>query len=996
MVTATADRASPAASRRGVPLPRLRGVLPELLPLALLLICALIFHGPELFGGAVFSESDTRLFYYPLTDWFAEQLRGGRLPLWIPTMFAGYPLLADGEIGPLYPLNLLVLPWLPVGPAFVLLRAVHTALAAGLMYGLTRVLGASRLGGFIGGLVFSLGSFLVGQLQHENMVRSTVWLPGILLLFELALRARGWARQRRLVGAGLLLGTAALGLHIQALAMVLLALGIYVVHRLLVGPTVGPWRERLALLAWGPGLIALVALGLSAAQWLPLFEVGRTSYRGPGLTYALATTWTLAPFNLPALLFPYFFRDPNGLWWSLWAPWETLPYVGVAPLALGILGLFARRRAATYFGLLALLGLWIALSHYAPFNLHELLWRLPGFSSLRAPGRFSFLFVFGAAGLAAFGIDVVRHGTWEAGRGRIGLTSLFPLPPPLLFRALGILCLAAAVLLPPTFLFMQQRLRADPGWGQQVAELRYLGLRHQNPDLEPYQVYDGLVYSLSPLAPKTALSLGLLAAVGVLLLARWRWRERAARIALALAALSTLDLLVFALDYHPLQSRADLAGLPPAGEALARESSGEHVFAEPVLSELEPNRLTLGRIRDLNGYSSLQSERHYEYLAGVDRADNALLDAWDGRYFVVPARRTDVAIPPGTGTAYRPYELLVSGGPGNPTGRELFRVEPFQTGEVRVLAALANAIAIPQGETVAELTLSDAAGRSVTLPLRAGIELSEHAIDRPDVAPITAHARARVVAGLPDQAPTGQPFTSNIYYSSFPLSPPLAVETVGVRYVAADGYLRLWGLGLVDPSDGRVRSLFSDDRAKYAHPPLYRDERVVIYRNTAAFGRAFVVPEALARRGRTEETAIARMAIRPFDPRRQAVLEEGPFDDVPLAAAAQPDAGSDAPPPAATVVDRSPEDLLVTATGPGVLVLTDAYHRGWRAYLADGREVPVYLANYVARAVGLPPGEQTVRFVFDPLSWRLGRAISFAALAFALAVLSSRLWARNH
>lgn len=994
-MTTAAGGASPAPPRCERDVSPLRALVDEAVPLALLLACALVFHGPELFGGRVFSESDTRLFYYPLTDWFAEQLRAGRLPFWIPTMFAGYPLLADGEIGPLYPLNLLLLPFVPVGAAFVALRVVHTALAAGLTYALTRVLGASRLGGFVGGLVFSLGSFLVGQLQHENMVRSAVWLPGVLVLFELALRRRGWARQRWLVGAGLLLGVAALGLHIQAIAMILLALGLYAVHRLALGPSVGPWRERLTLLLWGPGLITLLALGLTAAQWLPLFEVGRTSFRGPGLRYDLATTWTLAPYNLPALLFPYFFRDPQGLWWSLWAPWETLPYVGIAPLALAVLGLFVRRRAASFFGLLALLGLWIALSHYAPLNLHELLWRLPGFSSLRAPGRFTYLFVFGVAGLAAFGIDVVRHGTWEAGRGRLGLTSLFPLPPRLLSRALGSVCLALALLLPPTFLFFLQRLRADPGWGQQLAEVRYLGLRHQNPDLEPYQVYDGLVYSLNPLAPKTALTLGLLAAVGVLLLARWRWPARAPRIAVALAALTTLDLLVFALDYHPLQTRAELAALPPVGEALARATGGERVFAEPVLADLEPNRLTLGRIWDLNGYSSLQSQRHYEYVAGVDRADNALFDLWNGRYYVVPARRTDVAIPPGTGTAYRPYEMLVSGGADNPNGRERFRIEPFPSGEVRVLAALANAISIPQGETVAELTLADAAGRSVTLPLRAGIELSEHAIDRPDVAPVTAHARARVVAGLPDQAPTGLPFTSNIYYASFPLSPPLSVTTVEVRYLARDGYLRLWGLGLVDPADGRVRSLFADDRAKYARPPLYRDDQAVVYRNTAAFPRAFVVPEALARRGRDEETAIARLALRPFDPRRQAVLEEGPFDDVPLAAAALPDAGSDAPPAAATVLDRSPEELLVTASGPGVLVLTDAYHRGWRAYLEDGREIPVYLANYVSRAVGLPPGEHTVRFVFDPLSWRVGRVVSLATLALALAVLSSRRWARR-
>src|SRR5205823_13242496 len=168
-----------------------------------------------------------------------------------------------------------------------------------------------------------------------------------------------------------------------------------------------------------------------------------------------------------------------------------------------------------------------------------------------------------------------------------------------------------------------------------------------------------------------------------------------------------------------------------------------------------------------------------------------------------------------------------------------------------------------------------------------------------DVAPISAHARARVVYGLPDHAPNGLPFTSNIYFSTFPISPSLAIQNVEVQYEAAEGYLRLWGVGLVDAGTGRVRSLLADDTLKYEHPPLYRDDEAVVYRNLAAFPRAFVVPEALAPRGRNEETAIARMGLRPFDPRRQAIFEEGPFDDVPLAGAPAPDEGPAAALPAA-------------------------------------------------------------------------------------------------
>ncbi|MCC7103864.1 MAG: hypothetical protein IT307_01860, partial [Chloroflexi bacterium] len=392
---------------RGGPLTRaLDG---HVLPLAALALVALVLHGSGLVGGPLAYERDTYLFYYPLTTAFAAALRAGHLPFWLPTTFAGYPLLADGEVGPLYPLNLLVLPLAPTDLAFAWLRAIHTATAGWLTYFFLRRLGSSGLGALAAGLVFSLGSFLVGQQQHENMIRSAVWLPGELLCFESALRARSWRRQQLFVLGGVVLGIACLGLHIQAIGMSILALGLYALWRVFDPGLPLLRRERPLVLFWGPGLMLAVALGLSAAQWLPLTELGRTSFRGPGLRYDLATTYSLAPINLASLVFPYLFRGADGVWWSLWSPWETLTYAGVPTLLLAAVAVLTtwRRGIAWYFAALAVVGLWIAMSHYAPFNLHELLWRLPGFSSLRAPGRFGFLTVLGLAGLAAFGLDAL-------------------------------------------------------------------------------------------------------------------------------------------------------------------------------------------------------------------------------------------------------------------------------------------------------------------------------------------------------------------------------------------------------------------------------------------------------------------------------------------------------------------------------------------------------------------------------------------------------------
>ena len=57
-------------------------------------------------------------------DSVALALKEGRLPLWEPGLFGGYPLFADGEVGMLYPLHLLAYGLLPPDLAFAWLRPI--------------------------------------------------------------------------------------------------------------------------------------------------------------------------------------------------------------------------------------------------------------------------------------------------------------------------------------------------------------------------------------------------------------------------------------------------------------------------------------------------------------------------------------------------------------------------------------------------------------------------------------------------------------------------------------------------------------------------------------------------------------------------------------------------------------------------------------------------------------------------------------------------------
>ena len=95
--------------------------------------------------------------------------------------------------------------------------------------------------------------------------------------------------------------------------------------------------------------IPAIAFGIAAVQVFPLAELGLFSFRGTGVTYQFATSYSMPLQNLVNLVFPYFFRYTNRFYWSLWSEWETTIYVGVAPLALAAVAvIFVRNRLVLF------------------------------------------------------------------------------------------------------------------------------------------------------------------------------------------------------------------------------------------------------------------------------------------------------------------------------------------------------------------------------------------------------------------------------------------------------------------------------------------------------------------------------------------------------------------------------------------------------------------------------------------------------------------------
>jgi hypothetical protein len=62
---------------------------------------------------------------------------------------------------------------------------------------------------------------------------------------------------------------------------------------------------------------------------------------------------------------------------------------------------------------------------------------------------------------------------------------------------------------------------------------------------------------------------------------------------------------------------------------------------------------------------------------------------------------------------------------------------------------------------------------------------------------------------------------------------------------------------------------------------------------------------------------------------------------------------------------------------------------GWRAYLDNAREIPIYRANYFFQMVHTPRGVHTITFTYEPFSYRLGVFCSLTAICLAIVLLVS-------
>ncbi len=516
--------------------------------------------------------------YLPWRIYAVESLRDGFIPLWNPYAFCGTPFLANLQSTLLYPLNLL---FLVAGArhGFGISAIVHLSLGGLLMYAFLRTLSLRPAASLFGALVLMFNGFTVSWLEFPTLsLWVFMWLPGLLLCYERALRS---PRSVWPVLCALAVGTQFLGGHLQISAYCVIAFVLYAIVRLLASRREG----NFPITAVGFAATSLAAgLAVASAQLLPTFELAHHTGRvAAGQAAAVSTAFPLTHFIL--YLVPNFFGNPvNYNYWGHYRDpsalnfFETACYVGVLPLFLAALS-FARWRRPELWFFLALT-LFAALAAIGSPVYMLLYYIAPGFRELAGLGRILCLAAFGLAGLSAVGFDELL------GRTRPGRLAL---PLMCAIVAAGIVGSATAAFAP---------------------------LRQALPVESHFEEYFRL---------QVAVALALIASASTLLALRARLRIRTSVFGPAAVILLAADLFGFGLGFNPF---VDPEMAYPETESIAwtRSHIGHARFGSlksDGLDWMAHNSPMIFGLRDIHGSDSLRVRRSFELVSGprLDQSD---------------------------------------------------------------------------------------------------------------------------------------------------------------------------------------------------------------------------------------------------------------------------------------------------------------------------------------------------------------------------------------
>jgi hypothetical protein len=928
----------------------------------------ILFFQTVFFGGKFFVINDAFVYSYPLrlTAWAA--IKQGTWPLWTPLIMSGYPLLSMSHIGLAYPLTWGYL-FLPGHWAEQIYILAPYLLAPVFVYAYTREIGRSRIASVLAGLTFGYGGLMVSAVANNGM------LPNALMWLPLALVALERSRKRPLIPC-LLGATAAYGMSVlsgvgQGFVYVGAIIFAYAAFLVVAANSFDKDEEGVALRwkaweRWRPmfvaGAAAILSAGLAAFQILETMRAARRSVRSV-LTYEIFTesSYTLL-LALKTFLAPLHYII------------HATAYVSPLAATLAILAVVfairsSRRDVRVFFWLGTAVAAW-ALMMGANTPLYRLLYHVPVINSFRAPPRHAFEWSFAIGILSAYGWDscvaVFQRPRDASSRLPSSTTKVIVA---LLLLTLGVLALV---------LWQIEANKVPAVWDES---------NHYPKFPESHYLFWKVLLTLMTFS---VVWLGWR-------ISALRWRTSLLACAVALSCFAEPAIMASRWWWPAMKTAERFNASSPATKFLQTQAPEENrvytrgvLWTDEMLEEprLDSSNMTMPHgLRNTAGYEPLIMERYSRALGnvGMDASHPRPGFQPDPTIFEPQSHVLDLL-----NTTFVASYLDLSTEPMPPLEKEGIRfqaqdlsqsLEPGQSAQLpgaarecdtlAVVSTLAYAGEEADGATIAKLRLFAADGRVVERELRAGVDTSEWAHDRPDVLRAIQHRLAPVFDSFPGD--DANSFQAHRYLTKIPLDVRTSVNRIEIQNVSQRATLALWKMTLYDSATRFSMPLPHYDLTRWE--PAYEQDGVQVIRNKRVLPRVWLVAEAVAVDGEEALRRIRGESEHAFDPRRTALLEVSPEELPGLPGGAIPAESS------ARLVASEPNRLLIETdcASPSVLIVSEINYPGWAATI-DGHEAPIHTADFLLRGIALPAGPHRVEMRYLAPAARTGAFISLLTL----------------
>lgn len=881
----------------------------------------------------------------PLSNYIGEFIKkNGHIPLWNSNMGLGYPILASFHLGLFSPLNFPVFMFSSASIAWDFMILIKIFLAGFLTYLFARKIKLDKLPSLLAGVVFMFSGYTLSYLNMPHF-SIEILIPLVLLSYELFLDKQDLKRFGVCVLTNALIVLPGMP---EATFFILLLGGFWFLFSLFfLHPELS--KKRRIFVISGTLVAGVTALLLTAVQILPFLELlkisfNNHSYTNVGLGYISFST-------VPSLFLPFLFYPINSAIGSL-------TYIGVIPVALALLTLLnlkhvgkQRKMITIFFGLFVFFG----LAKIFGFPLVNWMGLLPIIKTLIFTKYFAPEITFGVAMLAALGCSLILEKKIPCLNTKLAIILLFFVSSVLYTFRENFPNFASGMKDNDTIV----RKIFDYFWP-------YLHLKL------PAQFTESIKLSPTMIFYFLSISLGIFIFLFfwlILLNSNYKRKYFGSLILI----FSVLELFIYAFPLVRMD-RYDNFTKAPFIEKLQQDSTETfRTYGQGSSSSwpsLFPNTSSVFGVQDIRFLMALGVGRYFDFInkvLGVPNSeistirftgdsilplDNRIFDLMNVKYFLVPKDND------------------------NQVAKDILK----------------------NGEITGNSDL---------------VHLGSATLNKEILSGFLLHAPSSVKFTMPVDE-------KNDFFSfNYGIAGSGVNGSDGVRFKVeyqCDGKEKEILNDLVDPvNNSKYQSwqkanldlsdcvgkeanltLISDTNGNgdYDHffvgnfpdtnPNIVYNGEIEILKNNGYLPRTFVVHRATYL---ADPPSIFQKLKDPrFDIRNNIIIEKNLSNSM-FSGNNSPE--TDTSQAKITNYQDEKVDISADMQNAGFLVLLDQYYPGWKAYV-DGKDTEIYATDYTFRSIYLNKGKHAVEFIYDPLSYKIGKYVTLATIILLLGLFVFR------